>query len=184
MKKVLSLLMTLVIILVLVFAVTTVAYADGGGAAATQPDLVNGLIEKAADIVQTLILAAIGILGAWVSSKLALSTELKNVGAAWDDLVKAANITVGELKQTTVDAMKAAHEDGTLTDDEVSDLRKKLIAKTMEKMSKPAYDILIAAGVDVQALILGAGDAFLQEIKRTSFPADAIMQGIPIVVDD
>jgi hypothetical protein len=61
-------------------------------------------------------------------------------------------------------------------------LRKKLIDKTLEKMSKPAYDILIAAGVDVQALILGAGDAFIQEIKRGTFPEGALLQGV--VVDD
>lgn len=182
MKKVLSLILTLILVLALLFAVTTTALADDGGATAAQPDLVTGLIEKGADIVQTLILAAIGILGAWVSSKLAASTNLKNVGAAWDKLVDAANITVGELKQTTVDDLKAAHADGKLTDREVSLLRKKLIDKTMEKMAKPAYDILIAAGVDVQALILGAGDAFIQEIKRGTFPDGAILQGV--VVDD
>jgi len=182
MKKVLSLILTLIVILVLVFAVTTTALADTSGTASGQPDLVAGLIDKAADIVQTAILAVIGILGAWVSRKLTASTELKNVGLAWDKLIDAANITVGELKQTTVDELKAAHADGKLNKSEVSMLRKKLIDKTLEKMSKPAYDILIAAGVDVQALILGAGDAFIQEIKRGTFPEGALLQGV--VVDD
>lgn len=179
MKKVLSLILTLILVLVLVFAVTTTALADGGSATAEQPDLVTGLIDKAADIVQTLILAALGVLGTWVTLRVEANTKLKNVGAAWKEAVSAAKITVGELKQTFVDDIKASRDDGKLTEAEIAQLNKKLIAKTKEKMSKPAYDILVAASVDVEALILGTGEAFIEEMKRNSL-ADVINEGVPV----
>lgn len=178
MKKVLSLLLTLIVVFLLVFAVTTGALADNGSAAPTQPDFIGGLIEKGAEIVQTLILAGIGILGAWVSVKLAKTQHFKSVGAAWDEAVKASKLTVGELKQTFVDNLKASRDDGKLTEPEIADLRKKLFELTKDKMSQPAYDILLAAGVDLNALILGAGDAYIDEIKRNSW-AGVIAEGIP-----
>ena len=178
MKKWLSFILTLTLILALTFTVTTGALADGGNATPTQPDFIAGLIERGAEIVQTLLLAAIGILGAWVSDKLAKTQHFKSVGAAWDEAVKAAKLTVGELKQTFVDDLKASRDDGKLTEPEIADLRKKLFELTKDKMSQPAYDILLAAGVDLNALILGAGDAFIDEIKRNSW-AGVIAEGIP-----
>lgn len=166
MKKIISLLVTMTLVFALVFSFAVVAHADDGVATAQQPDFVTTLIDKAADIVQTLILAGIGILGAWVSDKLAKSTHLKNVKAAWDECVNAAKITVGELKQTLADNFKAANSDGKLTNDEIKELQGKLVQMSIDKMSKPAYDILIAAAVDVNALISGAGEAFIEEMKR------------------
>lgn len=177
MKKIISIFLTVTLVLVLALSFATVAYADGGTVAAQQPDFVASLIYKAADIVQTLILAGIGILGAWVSDKLAKSTHLKNVKTAWDECVNAAQITVGELKQTLADNFKSASADGKLTDDEIKELQGKLVQMSIDKMSKPAYDILIAAAVDVEALISGAGEAFIEEIKRNSLsglPADTV----------
>lgn len=182
MKKWLSFILTLTLILALTFTVTTVALADTGGATAEQPDLVNGLINKAADVVQTVLLAAITIVGTWVSLRMDANAKLKNVGAAWKEAVNAAKLTVGELKQTFVDNIKASREDGKLTKDEIAKLNKDLITKTKEKMSKPSYDMLIAAAVDVEALILGAGEAWIEEIKRGTFPEGALLQGV--VVDD
>lgn len=168
MKKIISILLTMTLVFAMVFSFAMVAHADGGTTAVQQSDFVASLIDKAAVIAQTLILAGIGILGTWVSMKLEKSTHLKNVKTAWDECVSAAQITVGELKQTVVDDMKAASKDGKLTKDEVAKLREDLFENAKCKMSQPAYDILMAAGVDVNALILGAGDAFIEEIKRNS----------------
>jgi hypothetical protein len=183
MKKVLSLMLTLILVIVLVFAVTTTALADSGGATASQPDLVTALIVNAVDIINTLILAAFGVIGTWVSLKFAATDKLKTVGAAWDEAVKAAKLTVGELKQTVADNIKASRADGKLTKAEIDDLQKMLFEKAKEKMSQPAYDILLAASVDVQALILGAGEAWIEEIKRGTFPADVLLSGVPVAVD-
>ena len=178
MKKLLSLIITLMLVIAMVFALTTTALAEDGTTTVQQPGYVVGLIDKAATIVQTLILTAIGILGTWVSLKLSASAKLKNVGAAWDEAVKSAQLTVGELKQTIVDDLKAAHSDGKLTDQEIARLKTKLLDMSVEKMSKPAYDILIAASVDVEALIMGAGQAFIDEIKRNTYPQ--LVEAIPL----
>ena len=182
MKKVLSLIITLILVLALAFTVATGALADTGSASAEQPDLVTSLIVNAVSIIETVILAAFGVLGTWVSLKFAASTKLKNLGAAWDEAVKAAKITVGELKQTVTDNIKAMREDGKLTEEEIARLNRQLIKKTKEKMSKPAYDMLVAAAVDVEALILGAGEAWIEEIKRTSF-AGILAEGIPAGIE-
>ena len=180
MKKVLSLLLTMVVIFLLVFTVTTGALADSGSTASGQPDIVAGLIDNAANVINTLILAAFGVLGTWVSIKLNSSTNLKNVGAAWDEAVKAAKLSVSELKQTYVDGLKASREDGKLTKDDIAELNKMLIEKVKEKMSAPAYNILVAAAVDVEALILGAGEAWIEEIKRGTFPEGSLLQGVVV----
>lgn len=182
MKKVLSLILSLILVFALVLAFAPGALADTGGAAAEQPDLVTTLIENAASIINALILAVFGVVGTWVSLKFKTRTELKNVGAAWDEAVKAAKLTVGELKQTVTDNIKAMREDGKLTKEEIANLNKQLLEKTKDKMSKPAYDILVAAAVDVEALILGAGEAWIEKIKRNTFPEGALLQGV--VVDD
>lgn len=166
MKKIISLLLTMTLVFALVFSFAVVAHADDGVATTQQSDFVAALIDNAAEIVKTLILAGIGALGVWVSKKLEKSTYFGTVRSAWDECVKAAQITVGELKQTVVDDMKAANKDGKLTKDEVAKLREDLFENAKRKMSQPAYDILMAAGVDVNALILGAGDAFIEKMKR------------------
>lgn len=181
MKKLLSLIITLMIVIAMVFAFAVTAYADDGTTAAQQPDYIAGLIDKAATVVQTLILTAIGIIGAWVSLKLNASVKLKNVGAAWDEAVKAAKLTVGELKQTVVDGLKAANPDGKLSDEEIAELQSKLIQMSKDKMSEPAYNILIAAAVDVEALISGAGEAFIEEIKRN--PGGLLVEGVPLTTE-
>ena len=70
-------------------------------------------------------------------------------------------MTVRELQQTLVEGLKAAHEDGKLTKDEIAMLGKKLLEETVKKMSAPAADLLAAAAVDLNALIRGAGESWI-----------------------
>ena len=76
------------------------------------------------------------------------------------------NVTVRELQQTLVEGLKAAHEDGKLTKDEIAMLGKKLLEETVKKMSAPAADLLAAAAVDVTALIQGAGESWIAQLKK------------------
>lgn len=71
-----------------------------------------------------------------------------------------------ELQQTVVDGWKAASVDGKLSQDEIAELGKMLIEKTMEKMSDSAKNLLTSAGVDITAIITGAGEAMIQNMKR------------------
>ena len=44
----------------------------------------------------------------------------------------------------------------------------KLIEKTLEKLSAPAYTLLQSAAVDIQALITGAGESWIEQMKTQS----------------
>lgn len=81
--------------------------------------MTNVIIENLVQIAATLLITLIGVLGAWLSTKLAKREELKNISTATNEVIHAAQQTVLELQQTTVEGMKKAHEDGKLTKDEI-----------------------------------------------------------------
>lgn len=124
------------------------------------------IIETAVQIVATLILTLIGVLGTWLTAKIAKRNELANINAATNEAIGAAQLTVLELQQTVVDGWKAASADGKLSKDEITQLGTMLIDKTMEKMSDSAKNLLTAAGVDITAIIKGAGEAMVQNMKQ------------------
>lgn len=124
------------------------------------------IMETVVQIVATLLLTLIGVLGTWLTIKISKKAELANIAAATNEATKAAQNTVLELQQTAVESMKAAHEDGKLTEDEIESLGKMLLAKTLDKMSEPAKALLMAAGVDISAIITGAGEAMIGAMKK------------------
>lgn len=123
------------------------------------------IIETGVQIVATLLITLIGVLGAWLTAKIGKRQELSNIAVATDEAVKAAQLTVLELQQTVVDGWKAANEDGKLTNEEVEMLGVMLIDKTVEKMSDSAINLLVSAGVDITAIIKGAGEAMIKQLK-------------------
>ena len=123
------------------------------------------IMETGVEIVATLLLTLIGVLGTWLTAKISKRQELANISAATHEAVSAAQITVLELQQTVVDGWKAANEDGKLTDEEVEMLGVMLLDKTVEKMSDSAVNLLVSAGVDISAIIKGAGEAMIKQIK-------------------
>ena len=147
----------------LMLALPAVALADTGGTAgATAADI---LIENAVNIAAAFFVALIGVFGAWLTAKLGKATQLDTVNHAQQELIKLAQITVGELKQTVVDGMKAAHKDGKLTQEEITQLGQLLYEKTMAKLSASAMDVLTAAQVDVSALITGTAEQLIAGMK-------------------
>ena len=154
----------LALIALLTLALPIVALADAGRA--TQNTATDILIGNAVDIAAAFFIAIIGVFGAWLTAKLGKATQLDTVNRAQQELIKLAQITVGELKQTVVDAMKAAHADGKLTQDEISELGSLLYEKTTEKLSASALDALTAAKVDVSALITGAAEQLIASMKE------------------
>lgn len=124
------------------------------------------IVETAVQIVATLLLTLIGVLGTWLTIKISKKAELASIAAAANEATKAAQTTVLELQQTTVEAMKAAHEDGKLTEDEIKNLSAMLLEKALDKMSEPAKALLVAAGVDISAIITGAGEAMIGAMKK------------------
>ena len=122
------------------------------------------IITIVAQVISTLLITLIGVLGAWLTAKIGKRVELTNINKAKDELILAAQQTVMELQQTVVEGMKAAAKDGKLTEDEITELSIMLLNKTKQKMSLPAIQLLEAAAVDVNALIRGAGEALIAEL--------------------
>ena len=151
----------LVLITVLLLALPAVALADTGGTV----NATDILIENAVNIAAAFFIALIGVFGAWLTAKLGKATQLDTVNRAQQELIKLAQITVGELKQTVVDGMKAAHKDGKLTKEEIAQLGQLLFEKTTAKLSASAMDVLTAAQVDISALITGTAEHLIGQMK-------------------
>ena len=127
--------------------------------------MIEVIIENAVQIVATLLITLIGVLGAWLTAKIAKREDLQNICAATDEAVNAARQTVLELQQTTVEKLKEASADGKLSKDEINELGKLLVDGALAKMSDAAKGVLNAAGVDVTAIIKGAGEAMIANMK-------------------
>ncbi|MEA4913994.1 MAG: hypothetical protein VB061_05460 [Christensenella sp.] len=130
------------------------------------------LLNYGLQVAATLLITLIGVLGTYLTLQLGKNAHLKNINDAQKEVIRAAKITVGELQQTLVSDLKAANQDGKLTQQEVAQLRQKLLDKTVEKLSTPAFALLSAASVDVDALILGVGESWIERIKQQVAIAD------------
>ena len=124
------------------------------------------IMETVLEILAELAIMLIGVGGAWLTYKLAENKHLASINAAQQEVIGMAQITVGELKQTVVDKLKATHADGKLTKDEIQMLGYDLINLTVAKLSDPTSKLLKAAGVDVTALIRGAGEDWINSLKE------------------
>ena len=153
----------LVLVAFLMLAIPAAALADTGGS--VDATVANILIENAVNIAAAFFIALIGVFGAWLTAKLGKATQLDTVNRAQQELIKLAQITVGELKQTVVDDMKAASKDGKLTKDEIVQLGQLLFEKTTAKLSASAMDVLTAAQVDISALITGTAEHLIGQMK-------------------
>ena len=153
----------LLLLALLMLALPAVALADTGATAGIS--VADILIENAVNIAAAFFIALIGVFGAWLTAKLGKSTQLDTVNRAQQELIKLAQITVGELKQTVVDGMKAASKDGKLTKDEIAQLGNLLFEKTTAKLSASAMDVLTAAQVDISALITGTAEHLIAGMK-------------------
>lgn len=145
--------------------------------------MVDIIIENVAQIVATLVITLIGVLGAWLTTKLAQRQELGSINTAMQEVILLAQQTAAELQQTVVDGLKAGRVDGKLSEAEIKALGEALITKTMEKMSAPTTKLLTSATVDVSALIRGAGESWINKMKTEQ---TVILPGeiLEAVVDD
>ena len=153
----------LVLVAFLMLAIPAAALADTGGS--VDATVANILIENVVNITAAFFIALIGVFGAWLTAKLGKATQLDTVNRAQQELIKLAQITVGELKQTVVDGMKAAHTDGKLTKEEIAQLGQLLFEKTTVKLSASALNVLAAAQVDISALITGTAEHLIGQMK-------------------
>lgn len=138
--------------------------------------MIDVIIACAAEIITTLVVTLIGVFGAWLTAKLAKRLELANINAAIQEVIGLAQLTAAELQQTVVDKLKASREDGKLTQEEINALGKQLIEQTKVKMSGPAFKLLQASAVDINALIKGAGEEWINNIKYSTVEAVPVLE--------
>ena len=124
------------------------------------------IIETVVSIVANLAVTLIGVFGAWLLMQIGKSQKLSTISAAVGELTAAAEQTVLELQQTTVDGLKEAAKDGKLTQAEITMLGKKLLDGTLAKMSDSGMSVLKAANVDINAIVTGAGEALIAKMKQ------------------
>ena len=160
MKKILILLLTLTLLFALC-ACTTPAVSNPDGS-----DTVAGVaIKTGLDVIEAACVMLLTVAGTAWAAKNKDKAYLQNINIAFDNVFKMAKITVGELKQTVVDSMKAAADDGKLSDEQIQKLQRELLAKTLEKLDAPTKDVLAAAGADICAIIAGVGEDWVRELK-------------------
>jgi len=123
------------------------------------------IIETIVSVLANLAVTLIGVAGAWLVAQISKTQHLNTINTAVGELTNAAEQTVWELQQTTVDALKEASADGKLTEDAITNLGKLLLDGTLAKMSDSAMGVLKAANVDINAIVTGAGEALIARIK-------------------
>lgn len=123
------------------------------------------IIESIVQVVVTLVLTLIGVLGTWLTLKIGKKEELAAINVAQQEVIRLAHLTVEELQQTLVEGLKAGREDGKLTKEEIAALGEALLDGTIAKMSAPTAKLLAAAAVDTTALIQGAGESWIAKLK-------------------
>lgn len=160
MKKILILILTLLMVFVL-SACTMPAVTNPDGT-----DTVAGVaIKTGLEVIEAACMMLLTVAGTAWAAKNKDKAYLQNINIAFDNVFKMAKITVGELKQTVVDGMKAAADDGKLSDEQIQELQGELLAKTLEKLDAPTKDVLAAAGADICAIIAGVGEDWVRELK-------------------
>lgn len=128
--------------------------------------MVEEIILQVINVLSELAIMLIGVGGTWLTYKLGQNKHIETINAAQQEVINMAQITVGELAQTTVVKLKAAHEDGKLTQEEIKKLGYDLFNMTVAKLSDPTRALLRAAGVDITELIRGAGEDWINSLKK------------------
>lgn len=152
MKKLLVLILTLCMVFMLC-------------ACSVDKDSVAGVaIEQGVLVVARLMESVILVVGTWVLGKMGKQKQLQNVTEATAKLFEVTRQTVGELQQVFVNEWKEANG-GKLNDEQVRILKTELIRLVKEKLDDATMDLITAAGSDLDALITGEAESYLQRLK-------------------
>ena len=131
--------------------------------------LIEQVVTTVARVLEALVLAY----GAWALEKFGKNKKLQNLNLANQELCKIVKQTVRELNQTIVAELKEKSPDGKLTDIQIADLNARLLTLVKAKTDEVTIALLTAAGTDLDALITGQCEAYLDKLKeqqRTDCP--------------
>lgn len=131
------------------------------------------LIEQAVTTVARLLEALVLAYGAWALEKFGKNKKLQNLTLANQELCAIVKQTVRELNQTIVNSLKEESQNGKLTSAQINDLNDMLLSLVKAKADEATIKILTAAGADVDALITGQCEAYLDLLKSKKHILDA-----------
>ena len=123
------------------------------------------IIENIVKIVAALLMMLISVGGAYLTSLIAKHEKLKSISEATQQVIDAAIQTTGELQQTVVGDLKAASADGKLSEEEINTLYHDVVVLTLDKLSVPTINLLTAVGADIEAIIHGATEDWINTMK-------------------
>ena len=123
------------------------------------------IIENVVKIVAALLMMLISVGGAYLTSLIAKHEKLKAISEATQQVIDAAIQTTGELQQTVVGDLKAASADGKLSEEEINTLYHDVVVLTLDKLSVPTINLLNAVGADIEAIIHGATEDWINTMK-------------------
>ena len=124
------------------------------------------IIENVVKIIGALLMMLISVGGAYLTALISRNEKLKGIELATQQIIDAALQTAGELQQTMVNDMKEASADGKLSKEDIAVLDRDVVELTLLKLTQPTKDLINGAGGDIEAIIHGATEAWLEEIKR------------------
>lgn len=162
MKKIL----TLLLVLAMVFCLTACATVNEDGS----PTPAGVAIEQGITVLARALEATLAVAATWALAKIGKRKELQNTQLALETLFDITRQTVGELQQMFVTDWKAAGG-GKLNEEQKEKLRQDLFVLVKKKLDGPTQDLIIAAGADINALIAGAAEDWINTLKGYDSPA-------------
>ncbi|MBQ6359395.1 MAG: hypothetical protein IJI97_10695 [Clostridia bacterium] len=123
------------------------------------------LIEQTVTTVARILEALVLAYGAWALEKFGKNKKLQNLTLANQELCKIVKQTVRELNQTIVNKLKEESPDGKLTQEQISALNEELLALVKLKTDEATIAMIKASGADLDALITGQCEAYLDMLK-------------------
>lgn len=171
MKKYLKSILLVMLIVTMVF--TLCACGGQGIEVQTQnPDgsqtVVGILIEQTVNSLAKLVQMAFFALAAFAADKLGKNLKLKNLNIAVQKVCEIARQTAGELQQTVVADLKAENPGGKLTQAQIDDLGFRLLNLVKLKLDDASKELIIASGADLDALITGECESYLNMMKNST----------------
>ncbi len=166
MKKLFAFLMALVMIFALCACSVPAVQVQNDDGSLTVVGLV---IETTVNLCYRLVWAATAAFAAWVLKKIGDNVKLKNVSLAISTVCEITRQTAEELQQTIVGDLKASRPGGKLTPEDIDDLGFRLLNIVKNKLDAATQEIVIASGADLDALITGECEAFLNRLKSYSY---------------
>lgn len=167
MKKTLQWILVALLVLAIVLALAAcqrpveIQTQNPDGSLTVAGVLIEQVVTTVARVLEALVLAY----GAWALEKFGKNKKLQNLSLANQELCRIVKQTVRELNQTVVEKLKEKAPNGKLTDAQIDDLKEQTYALVMAKADEATITLLTAAGIDLEALINGQCQAYLDVLK-------------------